>query len=188
MEVVLIEKFNNIYKTMPGFSKPWAIAGGWSTDLFLGEITRDHDDIEIVIFRNDQLAVREYLRGWNFKKVSNGMVTPWEQGEILIPSIHESYADKLNEKIEILFNETDGNYWIYRRDTRIRRELHKTIMTTKNRIPFLSPEITLLYKSKSPRPKDEKDFRNTYEYMSLEQKQWLQESLKLIYIEHPWIE
>lgn len=102
------------------------------------------------------------MRGWNFKKVSNGMITPWEQGEILIPPIHESYADKLNKKIEILLNESDADYWMYRRDTRIRRELHKTMMTTKNGIPVLSPEITLLYKSKSPRPKDEKDFRNTY--------------------------
>jgi hypothetical protein len=42
----------------------------------------------------------------------------------------------------------------------------------------------LLYKSKNPRLKDEKDFRNSYEYMNVEQKEWLQESLKLIYIEH----
>ena len=172
---------------MSEFNKPWAIAGGCSIDLFLGEITRDHDDIEIVIFRNDQLAVREYLIDWNFKKVNNGMVTPWNKGEILVSPIHEIYAEKSNKKVEILLNESDGDDWIYRRDSRIRRKLEKIFLTTKNGIPILSPEIILLYKSKGSRPKDEKDFRNTYEYMSFEQKQWLQESLKLIYNEHSWI-
>jgi hypothetical protein len=77
---------------------------------------------------------------------------------------------------------------VYRRDARIRREIQKAILKTNDGVPFLCPEIALLYKSKNPRPKDEKDFRNTYEHMNIEQKQWLQESLKLIYIEHPWIE
>ncbi|SDP28271.1 hypothetical protein SAMN04487897_1645 [Paenibacillus sp. yr247] len=173
---------------MLSFKKPWAIAGGWSIDLFLGKATRDHDDIEIIIYRTDQLVIREYLNDWNFNKVQNGIITPWKRNEILVPPIHETYAEKGFEKIEILLNESNAEYWIYRRDTRIQREFNKTILTTNSGIPFLSPEITLLYKSKNPRPKDEIDFRNIYEYMSIEQKQWLQYSLKLIYTEHPWIE
>jgi hypothetical protein len=185
--VASIEKCNLLYETMKGFDRPWAIAGGWSTDLFLGKATREHDDIEIIVFRNDQIAVRQYLIGWTFTKVENGIVTPWGHGEFLLPPIHETYAERWNEKIEILLNETDGDNWIYRRDSRIHRKLQIAVLTTKNEIPILSPEITLLYKSKNPRPKDMMDFANIYKHLDLEQKQWLQESLKLIYIEHPWM-
>jgi hypothetical protein len=188
LEVISIEKCTDVFITMQGFDKPWAIAGGWSIDLFLDDVSREHDDIEIALFRNDQIAVREYLVGWNFMKVSKGNVESWELGESLVSPIHEMYAEKVNEKIEILLNESDGEHWIYRRDTRIRRELSKIIMATKYGVPFLSPEITLLYKSKSLRPKDKMDFIITYPHMDFEQKNWFQESLKLIYVEHPWIE
>jgi hypothetical protein len=183
-----IEKCTVLNEMMQNFKKPWAIAGGWSIDLFLGKVTRDHNDIEIVIFRSDQLAVREYLIDWNFRKVQNGIVTPWKGDELLVPPIHETYAEKEIKKIEILLNESDAEHWVYRRDTRIQRELIKTFLTTNSGIPFLSPEIALLYKSKNPRLKDEIDFRNIYEYISIEQKQWLQHSLKLLYAKHPWIE
>ena len=33
---------------------PWWIAGGWALDLFLGEQTRDHEDIDVQILRRDQ--------------------------------------------------------------------------------------------------------------------------------------
>jgi hypothetical protein len=177
-----------VYQIMQSFNKPWAIAGGWSIDLFLGKVTREHDDIEIAIYRNDQSAIQAYLDGWNFTKVHNRKVLPWERNEFLALPIHETYAEKANEKIEILMNEVDRGYWLYRRDTRVKREIDKAFLTTNSGIPYLSPEIALLYKSKYPRPKDEFDFRNIYHYMSMEQKQWLQESLKLIYTEHSWID
>ncbi|PZE19869.1 nucleotidyltransferase domain-containing protein [Paenibacillus xerothermodurans] len=182
-----MEPCDFIHFIMKDFKRPWGIAGGWSTDLFLGAKTRDHADIEIIIFRNDQLAMQEHLLGWSFKQVRNGLVAAWAPGETLDPPIHETYADKANEKIEILLNECDFHHWIYRRDNRIRRDLNKTILVTPNGIPFLSPEITLLYKSKNARAKDETDFSNTCEHMNLEQKHWLRAALQLTYIEHPWI-
>jgi hypothetical protein len=185
--VASIEKCNLLFETMKDFDRPWAIAGGWSTDLFLDKVTREHVDIEIIVFRNDQIAVKQYLIGWIFMKMENGLVTPIEHEEFLLPPVHETYAERGNEKIEILLNETDGDNWIYRRDSRIKRKLHNAFLTTNNGIPILCPEITLLYKSKNPRPKDMMDFANIYKHLDLEQKQWLQESLKLIYIEHPWI-
>jgi hypothetical protein len=37
-----------ISKLMKDFNKPWYIAGGWAIDLFLGLVTRSHQDIEIL--------------------------------------------------------------------------------------------------------------------------------------------
>ncbi len=48
---------------MRDFKPNWFIAGGWAIDLFLGKVTRPHQDIEIAIFRKDQLALRDYFDG-----------------------------------------------------------------------------------------------------------------------------
>jgi hypothetical protein len=34
-------------------SVPWWIAGGWALDLFLGQVSRSHADIDVGIFRAD---------------------------------------------------------------------------------------------------------------------------------------
>jgi hypothetical protein len=35
----------------------WAVAGGWAIDLWLGEQTREHHDIEVMVARRDQHKV-----------------------------------------------------------------------------------------------------------------------------------
>jgi len=39
----------------------WGIAGGWAIDVWLGETTRDHHDVEVVVRRDDQAAVHAAL-------------------------------------------------------------------------------------------------------------------------------
>jgi hypothetical protein len=38
---------------LAGVSAPWCVIGGWAIDLFLGEQTRPHEDLEIAIARSD---------------------------------------------------------------------------------------------------------------------------------------
>jgi hypothetical protein len=45
---------------MIDFDRPWCIAGGWAIDLAVGHATRQHKDVEIAIFREDQ-HLRAYL-------------------------------------------------------------------------------------------------------------------------------
>lgn len=186
--MIFIEPCIAVYEIMRGFDRPWAIAGGWAIDLFLGTGTREHADVEIALYRQDQSAIRSHLHDWSFTKVQNGAVLSWERNECLSLPIHEIYAERGNETIEILFNECDHAYWMYRRDHRIKREFDKAILFTDQGIPYLSPEIVLLFKSKTPRPKDELDFQHGYGSMSLEQREWLQGSLKVIYKSHPWMD
>lgn len=62
------ERILEVAGIMRGFPAPWFISGGWAIDLFLGEVTRAHSDIEIGIFRCDQGALWRQLRGWTLEK------------------------------------------------------------------------------------------------------------------------
>ncbi|MBC7083160.1 MAG: hypothetical protein H5T95_06665 [Firmicutes bacterium] len=76
-------------------------------DLYLGKETRPHEDIEIVVFRRDQSALRGYLIGWSFQKAIPGekRLEPWSEGELLGPPIHEVHRTDGEHELEILFEE-----------------------------------------------------------------------------------
>ena len=179
---------HSIDSIIGGYSKPWAIAGGWAIDLFIGTQTRAHEDIEIVTFRGDQQLLQTYLNDWTLIKVRNGKEEKWEPGENLGLPIHEIHAFNKVQKFEILLNESNKEYWIFRRDNRIKRPLEKIFKKTQGGIPYLSPEIALLYKSKNLRDKDNIDFKNSHELLDQEANEWLKNSLITLYGSHKWIE
>ena len=84
--------------------------------------------------------------------------------------------------------DTEEENWIFKRDESIRRSLKSVTVTTSDGLSLLAPEIQLLYKSKSLRPKDQQDFQNTLGAMSAAQKSWLRDALTKVYKEgHTWL-
>jgi hypothetical protein len=175
---------------MRDFKPSWFVAGGWAIDLFLGKETRSHQDIEVAIFRKDQIALQNYLDGWLLQKIVNGEPIVWDQGEVLTLPTHEIHC--FNEtaqppQIEILLNESNETEWLYRRNQIMRRSLFKVQLKTSAGIRFLCPEVVLLYKSKNPRPKDEQDFQAVVKYLDAEQKEWLKGAIKVCDSKHLWL-
>lgn len=176
---------------MSGFEPIWFVAGGWAIDLFLGRVTRQHDDIEIAIFRRDQLAVQKYLDKWVLKKAENNLLSSWKQGEFLklpVHTIHCFNAQAEPPFFEILLNEFDDNTWIFRRDKMITKPFSELFLTSQSGIKFLCPEVVLLYKSKNPRTKDEQDFRNTVERLDEKTIAWLRAALAVCDPENSWLQ
>lgn len=178
---------------MNNFDMSWSIAGGWAISIFIGYEIRKHKDIEIAILRRDQLALQRYLKNWEFKKVipDTGEMEIWKNGEYLELPVHEIHAYNINydpSALEILLNESNENEWVFRRNPEISRPISKLGIQSKMRIPILSPEIILLYKAKNPNNQDETDFNTIYKLLNKEQRNWLKESIKVCYPEHPWLD
>ncbi|HEX4124932.1 MAG TPA: GNAT family N-acetyltransferase [Tepidisphaeraceae bacterium] len=174
---------------MAGFPAPWCVAGGWAIDSFLGRVTRLHDDVELAIFRQDQLALHEYLGRWHFDKIVERRREPWAAGEFLELPIHEIHGrspDEPAEAIEILLTQRDGMDWIFRRNSSVKLPLERTIIPSAIGLPILAPEIVLLYKSRSLRPKDESDFECALAALSPARRCWLAEALQFCAPSHPW--
>lgn len=175
---------------MRDFKPCWLIAGGWAIDLYLGEQTRPHEDIEVAIFRKDQTALRDYLDGWSWQKVSGGERAAWRRGEWLESPTHELYC--FNEtaeprRLEVLLNESGGGEWVYRRNEKVRRPLAKCQLVRGADIKFLCPEVVLLYKSKSPREKDEQDFQAVAGRLDAERREWLRNAIAACDAGHRWL-
>ena len=175
---------------MRGFEPDWFIAGGWAIDLFLEKETRPHDDIEIAIFRKDQLAMQSYLDGWVLKKAAGGALLDWKTGEFLELPVHEIHCfNAIGDvnRLEVLLNEENDEQWIFRRDKSVIKPLSKLHLMTNSGIKYLCPEVVLLYKSKNPRAKDEQDFQAAAKHLDLEAKQWLRDAISICYAGHSWL-
>jgi len=171
----------------------WGVAGGWALDLFLDRITREHQDIEVAAFREDQLILQRYLssRGWSLEYVRDGRLVPWPMGERLQLPVHEVWCRIGNgplRRIEVLLNERAADTFVFRRDFRIRAPIDRTFVRSISGIRILAPEIVLLYKCKRPmQPKEQQDFSKTLAALDLERRQWLMQSLATLDPEHPWL-
>jgi len=182
-----------LMEIMSGYNKLWAVTGGWGIDLFLNRVTREHNDIEIAIYRKEQLILQRYLHLWDLKKCiphSDEIPEKWKAGEYLELPVHEILAQKEDEelsKFEILFNENDKSNWLYRRNPEINLKKHDVIRKSVSGIPILNPVIVLLYKSKNPEEKDNMDFKHCCLRLNPKDKHWLKASIKFLYPAHPWL-
>lgn len=181
---------SEVRKMMHGFPAQWFVAGGWAVDLFLGYESRKHEDIEIGIWRLDQNVFRKFLHGWKFKKVEDGYNTRWEEDEWLELPIHEIVARSKTEPpydLEVLLQEQVDGQWAYRRDMEIRCDLHNVVLRSPAGVPYLAPEIVLLFKAKKNRDKDDRDFALVREKLPTERKNWLVNALAQYDPKHKWL-
>ena len=59
---------------------------------------------------------------------------------------------------------------------------------TAGGIPYIAPQIVLLFKAKATREKDQRDFDLAAPLLSTEAREWLAGSLRVIQPGHAWIE
>lgn len=171
---------------------PWWVAGGNAIDLHLGRRTREHGDIDVLVLRRDQLAVRNHLAGWDVHAADPpGTLRPWQVGEVLPDHIHDVWCrpgPAAPWAFQVMLDRAEGDTWIYRRDPRIRRalvHLDGPASTAQRRV--LAPEVQLLYKSKTRRPKDDADFELCLPSLSDRQRRWLSDVLHLTSPGHAWL-
>lgn len=83
--------------------------------------------------------------------------------------------------------ETDGIEWISRRSDHIRGSRGDLIMRYED-VPCIRIDVQLLYKARTPRPKDELDFHACLPRLDAEAKNWLAAQLRLLHPEgHAWL-
>jgi hypothetical protein len=84
-------------------------------------------------------------------------------------------------------NEARDGEWVFRRNEAIRRSLDE-IGDERHGVPFLRPEIVLVYKSSERSPKNDTDFAAVRPHLSREASLWLRAALERCDDRHPWIE
>jgi hypothetical protein len=176
---------------LEGVDAPWYVAAGWALDLFQGRQTRAHDDLEIGAPAHGYEAIRERLDalGLELLVVGGGIAQP--ATEKALAAHHQTWArdrETGSWRIDVLREPWEGDVWVCRRDPRIRLPATSLIAWTSDGIPYAQPEVVLLFKAKSPRPKDEADFAALLPLLDGERRAWLAEALARLHPGHPWLD
>jgi hypothetical protein len=169
---------------------PWWVCGGWALDLHLGTVTRVHKDLDIGICRQDAPIVAAALPGWQFFEAKDGALSPLSAGDKPRAEVNSLWCKRANAtqwEFELLLDRRDGEFWIFRRDPRITRPFSDTIRRNSAGIPYLAPEIQLLYKARAVRPQDQMDFDRVVPHLAQDERGWLRQSLMRSDPEHVWI-
>jgi len=169
---------------------PWWIAGGYAIELAVGRAFRQHDDIDVLLLRRDQLAIQRVLPGWEWWAADPpGTLRRWKPAEILPAGVHDIWCRPGPSepwRIQVMLDEADGEVWVSRRDSRIRRPLDRIGARSAAGVPYLVPEVQLFYKAAEPRPKDEQDFAAAVTVLDGDQRRWLSGAIATAYGAHAW--
>jgi hypothetical protein len=179
-----------VFSLLHSVEAPWHIAGGWALDLWLGYESRSHEDIEIVVLRNDFNVFRRPLRGMHFFCAGGGQVQFLPSAALPPESIHQVWcldARTRRWKLDIMLEPGTAEKWIFRRDSSIRRRRSDMIGRTNEGLPFLKPAGVLLFKAKHLRGKDKRDFENALGKLDAEERGWLKTALPHAHPGHEWI-
>jgi hypothetical protein len=130
--------------------------------------------------------VRSRFPGYVFDGVGSGRIWADAAPDVLA-AVHQTWLRDPatgNYLLDMFREPHDGGTWICRRDEAIRLPYRDIIHHTHDGIPYLAPELVLLFKAKHARQKDQADFDATVPLMTPPQRETL---AGLVHPGHPWL-
>ncbi|MFF2008586.1 nucleotidyltransferase domain-containing protein [Streptomyces sp. NPDC058195] len=178
-----------IAERLRGIDTPWCVAAGWALDLFRGEQSRAHGDLEIAAPAADFPEIRARFPDHVFDAVGSGRI--WEAaGAEVLAATHQTWArDPASGQFlfDVFREPHEGALWICRRDPELRLPYDEVIGHTPDGIPYLLPELVLLFKAKAARPKDQADFHGVLPLLDRARRHRLSAWLERVHPAHAWL-
>ncbi len=139
----------------------WWISGGHALELHTNQAWRAHTDLDIGITRTQAPSVHGWLSGWDLLISSAGRLSGWA-GRPLSAERHENnvWARRTPGEawaFDLTIGSGDDERWVYRRDPSWSLPWGEAVLLSPKGVPYLAPELLLLFKSKNPGPKDDHD-------------------------------
>ena len=169
---------------------PWWVAGGWALDLFIGQQTRSHKDLDIGLLRRDVLTVIAALPSWEFFEAKDGLLTRLKAGDSPRAEVNSLWCRPVKTRLwalELLLDWHDGESWVFRRQPTLQRSLSTIVKRGAGDIPYMAPEVQLLYKARPIREQDQSDFDSVAPRLDSDARAWLRNAIESIDPGHQWL-
>jgi Aminoglycoside-2''-adenylyltransferase len=159
----------------------WWICGGRALEIHAGRAWRSHSDLDIGVTREQAPSVYGWLSDWDLFIASAGRLSEWD-GRSLSAGRHENnvWARKpLGETwaFDLTIGSGTDERWVYRRDPSLSLLWDEAILCSSDGVPYLAPELQLLFKAKNHRLKDDHDAGQVIPTINLRAQRLLREHL-----------
>ncbi|MGB3328272.1 MAG: hypothetical protein WBA46_04905 [Thermomicrobiales bacterium] len=179
-----------VARRLAGVEVPWCVAGGWAIDLFLGGQRREHGDLEIAVPADRFDPVAMALPDLDFFVVGDGLAWDLAAHPAMRTRQFQTWGrdrEARRWRLDVMREPHAGDVWIARRDPRIRMPYTELILRTADGIPYVRPEVALLFKAKADLAKNEDDFAAALPHLSAASRAWLREAIALVHPGHRWL-
>ena len=175
-----------------GFDRPWWIVGGWSIEAFTG-VPREHEDVDVSILARDVPALRAHVgERWQLWNICNGALRP----------LTDRWPDLMDVESQIWVRRDPASPWVMDLPVTPDRDgmwtnkrlpdhvlpVEEATFVARDGIRYLRPEITLLYKGRLGRRKDDRDLEVAWPLLAPEQREWLRDGVRRLHPEHAWLD
>jgi hypothetical protein len=172
----------------------WYVAGGWALDLYRGGQSREHGDLEVAVPATAFDQVRQALGDYQFEVAGDGRL--WSLDGPAFATLHQTWVSEPAPgrprdrvyRLDVFREPARDGRWACRRDERILVPYERVIGRDFAGIPYLAPEIALLFKAKHVRQKDDADFVGVLPLLTAGARGWLRHQLCRLHPGHAWIE
>jgi hypothetical protein len=156
--------------------------------LFTSDAAREHDDLEIAVpaARFDEIAAA--FPGFEWDVVGDGRMWPFpEQSEKHFQTwLREPATGRY--RIDVFREPHVDDRWVCRREASITMPYSELTLHTIDGIPYVVPEVALLFKAKHLRDKDQADFQRVLPALPQTRRSRLGGWLSQVHPGHQWIE
>jgi hypothetical protein len=178
---------------------PWYVAAGWALDLFRGEQTREHEDLEVAIPSTAEAfaQVRAALAGYELEvPVGPEPGHLWPLDSAAFETRHQTWVSEIIRdahgqqrrvfRLDVFREPQRDGQWVCRRDESMTLPYDDIIRHDADGIPYLAPQFVLLFKAKHVRPKDQADFDGVLPLLTPAECNWLADTIDRIHPGHDW--
>ena len=149
--------------------------------------------------RRDHLLLHKALKGFSLKKIiphpdgmppNRGTIVEWRPGDKLELPVHQINAYRAGESepaFQVMLAESSDGEWIFRRNANVRMPISRMGFHPLWGLPYLAPEIVLLFKAKHLEARDRVDFDHAIPELSVEARQWLRDAIEKTHPGHEWL-
>ena len=175
------------------WTEPWWVAGGWALEAFAQrERPREHEDIDVAIFRRDVPSLQAYLDpDYHCWAIGHRQLRPIDETSSDLPD----WADQvwLREHAwqpwvaDVVTTPDEDGRWVFRRDPTFTAPLDEVTWVGTDGIRYMNPEIVLAYKARLGRPKDDDDLAAALPRLDVRQRRWLRDTVARLHPDHRWL-
>lgn len=177
---------------LEGFDALWWISGGWAIEAFTG-VPREHDDVDVTIFRRDIPAFRAHFAGrFDLWAAGSGQIVPLNDRRPQVPLWMGQLWMREHAlapwQLDVLLNSGSHRRWIFKRDHTVTRPFEDATWIGADGHRYLRPELVLAHKAKLDRLKDTADLAATWPLLDKAAQTWLEGWVARTTPDHRWLQ
>ena len=142
-----------LFRRLSNVSQPWCVVGGWALDLWHGNKTREHEDLEFTVLREDLGIFRRELNDMEFYTVNDGVLERLAADREPATEIFQIWCfDRaaLRWRVDMMIEPGTDDSWVYKRNPQITRPRIEMVALNTDGIPYLNPRRAAVQGKASP--------------------------------------